>query len=337
MPPAGLVALSERGARHRTMAKVKRPLALHRFARSIELAGLFLFVSLSTGSCFSNALGAAEKKGAVEISVRDGLLTLRAVEAPLGEVLQEMGLEAGIRVINRVPLYDPVSWTVEDYPLEEAVRHLLARFSYAITYSPSPGGTEVGPIAELRILSLNDADARGQYETRRTIPSNTVIASDEMSSVASEDDLNARLRFVWRMAHQPDSADIGSLELFLSEENHPKVREIAAIGLGKLKEPSVLEALIPALSDSDSLVRRRVVQALGKRNDDRSVEALSDVLFGDLDPEVRRAAARSLGTMRGNDALSALSAGQYDPDYYVRRETGLALERLRNRPTGALD
>ncbi len=48
------------------------------------------------------------------------------------------------------------------------------------------------------------------------------------------------------------------------------------------------------------------------------------------DPEVRRTAARTLGRMRSEEALGALDAARFDPDFSVRRAVLAGLARLEN-------
>ena len=120
----------------------------------------------------------------------------------------------------------------------------------------------------------------------------------------------------------------------LSQDEDPMIRRIAAIGLGKTGGEAALEALYAAVQDEDPSVRRRVIQGLGKKKDERAVEALREVMLGDPDAEMRRAAARSLGTIQTQHAFLALVAGESDVDYYVRREAALALARMQEQGIG---
>ncbi len=112
------------------------------------------------------------------------------------------------------------------------------------------------------------------------------------------------------------------------------IRRIAAIGLGKAKGETALEALTAAIQDEDASVRRRAIQGLGKKRYDRAVHALSEVLLEDPDSRMRRAAVRSLRMMSTKEAFNALREGEFDLDYYVRRDTALALARMQKHGIG---
>ncbi len=67
-----------------------------------------------------------------------------------------------------------------------------------------------------------------------------------------------------RRIRRPSATSVNNLALHVSPDDDPVGRRIAAIGLGKLGTPEAKAALREALSDEDSLVRRRAIQGLGK-------------------------------------------------------------------------
>ena len=96
-------------------------------------------------------------------------------------------------------------------------------------------------------------------------------------------------------------------------------RRLAAIALGRLGERGDSGALIRAASDASSFVREAVAQALAGTAP--AIEALL-VLSRDEVPQVRAAAARSLGTLqdeRGHQRRGELTS---DPDPAVRAAAG---------------
>jgi HEAT repeat protein len=75
----------------------------------------------------------------------------------------------------------------------------------------------------------------------------------------------------------------------------PAVRKKAAFKLGNVG-PAALPALVAALKDEDSGVRREVILAVLKCGSAarEAVPTLSDLQQSDLDPQVRTCAARAL-------------------------------------------
>ncbi len=102
----------------------------------------------------------------------------------------------------------------------------------------------------------------------------------------------------------------------------------AAIGLGKLRVPEARWALMEALSDQDSLVRRRAIQGLGKAWGQKAVEPLGVALVNDAEPSIRRQAALRLGRIFSEEAYQALDAARFDTDISVRRAVLAGLARL---------
>jgi HEAT repeat protein len=96
-------------------------------------------------------------------------------------------------------------------------------------------------------------------------------------------------------------------------------RQIAALALGRLGEKGDPGALIKAAGDASSWVRTAVAGALA--NTAPATEALLELSRDDY-PQVRAAAARSLGTLKDDRARKRRSELVSDPDPSVRAEAG---------------
>ena len=120
---------------------------------SIWLGGVILAVTILLPN--SDRALAADKEPShptINVSVYEGLLTLQAVDVPLDDVLESIGDAAGIRVVFKGPMDTPVSWTVTDVPLEKALRRLLGRSSYVLTYGEPQAEGGMRQLAELRVM-----------------------------------------------------------------------------------------------------------------------------------------------------------------------------------------
>ena len=71
----------------------------------------------------------------------------------------------------------------------------------------------------------------------------------------------------------------------------------------KRARAKVVEALRGALNDEDKDVRRHAVQMLAAMKDEGSIDALSEVLHSDANPDVRRAALMALVELSGPDVI----------------------------------
>jgi HEAT repeat protein/beta-lactamase regulating signal transducer with metallopeptidase domain len=87
---------------------------------------------------------------------------------------------------------------------------------------------------------------------------------------------------------------------------------------------AVVLALVAALKDSHPDVRRAAAQSLGSRGDRRAVTGLVEALK-DTDAKVRVAAAEALGSLNAPAAIGSLTAATKDPSADVRRAAFEAL------------
>lgn len=104
-------------------------------------------------------------------------------------------------------------------------------------------------------------------------------------------------------------------------DSEPKVRQEAAVALGKAKEPGAIQPLIKALEDQDNLVRHNVIMALQKCNHLSAIKPLLKLLDGDD----RRIALMTLATLcdqvrrlvfgsKGGFSIYQQEHSLYDPD-----------------------
>lgn len=90
------------------------------------------------------------------------------------------------------------------------------------------------------------------------------------------------------------------------------------------------EALITALADEDDEVRMRAARLVGEMRVEGAVTALSMLLRGDTNRDVRQAAAWSLGMINGAEARGALrEAADGEEDSLVRDAIDIALRMRR--------
>lgn len=145
--------------------------------------------------------------------------------------------------------------------------------------------------------------------------------------------MNSRARAALALAdHAGDSKATKALRYCLHKEPFWDVRTRAAEALGKIKTGRAKEALLSALDDSDSRVRREVIKALGKFKGDRKVEkALAKSLNNDESYYARSEAVKALAAMEAKSGytycVSALKQSSFNET--VRAGAMSALVKLK--------
>lgn len=153
------------------------------------------------------------------------------------------------------------------------------------------------------------------------------------------------------------------LEL-VKKDGDPRVRISAAGALGAMKSGKSLDVLAAALKDPYEYVRSEAAAALGSIGSNKSIEPLVQALgdesgvvremaqaslvkiakpaipaiartLGDRNPQARRTAARMLGKIASEQAVTVLIEALSDKDWKVRNESAVALARIRSEESTA--
>ena len=301
-----------------------------RFAAQVSLVAAAILA-------WSGAAAAAT----LDVTVRNGFVTLDAHAAPLGEVLQDISEKAGFKLVMKQDLRAPVTWRFEHVPVEQAVTRLLASVSSVALYAPASEG--MGPVlTEVRILRGGNkntplVERRTQLATgldmdagptdpsiakiradTRGMPSTPLSAARNQLASAAAGDL------------QPAARAAGPIDQAL-EDGDPAARQGRALSAAKRRPDMARDAMIAALADPDMVVRQRAVQGLARLGGEETVASLSRVLLEDPAPRVRRMAAAGLGRISTESAFWALMEANSDDDAGVREAVSAALVALDRR------
>ncbi len=169
-----------------------------------------------------------------------------------------------------------------------------------------------------------------------------------------------RERVVWALWEVNDPRALEHLISVLRYDTAPKVRRLAACGLGQSKSVKAINPLIKALDDEDARVRwdaavalakigtqarkpliiaalygcERVrlgaVNALAWIRDPRAIRLLKTLVLNDSDAEVRTRAAFALGWIGSPKGVEPLKRALRDRDAQVRLQAVVALGWLRD-------
>lgn len=164
-------------------------------------------------------------------------------------------------------------------------------------------------------------------ETSETAP------AEESARVESAGAAAEQLRHSdWKMRYaalqkiQPSLETLPLLIHALQDEN-TSIRRLATVYLGDIKEPEVLPFLYRALEDDTPSVRRTAGDTLSDIGDPAAMPAMAKALK-DRNKLVRWRAARFLYEVGNSTVLDALHEAVDDPEFEVRMQVKIALERI---------
>ncbi len=130
-------------------------------------------------------------------------------------------------------------------------------------------------------------------------------------------------------ALQQIKPSIESLPLLLQaqQDKHMSIRRLATVYLGDIKLPEVLPYLIRGLQDMSPAVRRTAGDTLSDFGDPAALPAMCLALHDD-NQLVRWRAARFLYEYGDESCVTALQEASLDPEFEVRMQVQIALERI---------
>lgn len=111
------------------------------------------------------------------------------------------------------------------------------------------------------------------------------------------------------------------------DDPHMSVRRMAAVYIGDIKDPQILPYLYHALMDRSPAVRRTAGDTLSDLGDPAAIGAMTQALQ-DTSKIVRWRAARFLYEVGDESAVASLRSALEDPEFEIRMQVKLALERI---------
>jgi hypothetical protein len=135
-----------------------------------------------------------------------------------------------------------------------------------------------------------------------------------------------KLRYAALQKIQPSLETLPLLVHALQDEN-TSIRRLATVYLGDINEPEVLPFLYRALEDDTPSVRRTAGDTLSDLGDPAAMPAMAKALK-DRNKLVRWRAARFLYEVGDNSVLKDLQEAADDPEFEVRMQVKIALERI---------
>jgi hypothetical protein len=203
----------------------------------------------------------------IRVEIENGQLSLETRDAPLHEVMREIGEIAGFETVLVGSFTEPllVSVSFEDLPVREAVERLVRAENRIIVYAPSAGNA--GPRVITQVLLLQAG----------TTPTDMTFTESQSIASGSAEDVRA-----YKLAR---------LIAMLQPEQVEAVRTRAAMALGNFQGERAVKALESALFDNSPTVRLQAINALGRIGSEQASETLINFLQNDDTDEADRLAA----------------------------------------------
>ena len=269
----------------------------------------------------------AEVANDFALRVADGLVSLSADGASLQQIIDEVVLQADLRLIQHGSLEQAVTVTVREKPLDEFFDELLKDQSYQLfratgnvdaanSLGPVPGtlwifsaGQSPPPVATVFLEAvLHFGTLAEKKEAIRELRRLATDAAVETLSLALQDAdrrvRDAALDALAAIAATGSEAALAAIASTAFSDNL-RARSEAVNALSSGNAASALQYLELAMADPDPRVRMSVIDAYADIPDEYAAMAISRAL-ADPDPEVREHALDALDEVKATTAFDAL-------------------------------
>lgn len=300
---------------------------------AVRLAWLGAGLTVLAGVTAASASNAST--GSLQVEMADGLVTVKAIDVPVKDVLGEVVRQNGILLDLRDPLDERINLALDRRPLLEVLERILAGRNFALRYFEPMSGP--GSSSELRQSRLwvfsrepgEDSAPFGRTGEPRDGPeaSEAVESLSRLTAAMTDDDAKVRLEAVSELADigsDQAAADLASAALF---DEASSVREEALHGLREIGERIDRKVFWQALMDPDRRVRKAAVDVVADIGGDDSARALAFVLDDD-DVSVREDTVYALGEIGGEVALGLLKQALTDEQSSIREAAADVLAEL---------
>lgn len=264
---------------------------------------------------------AAPVSPTIEVTFHHGLLTVKAQNATLTEVLRAVGDVVGIKTF----IYGEIdasttTWSLVDVPLFEAIRFLVGDHNMAMVYHGSSGQGVTKEASKLWVY--------GKPSARSYTPPALPIDSPPRDVAKRAQTVPAtRLQAMQNSAESEDESETASLARTLIQDTDTSVRSQAAAVLADIAGEEAIKALEAGLGDPNPAVRIKVIGSLEALQAEQAIPTLGQVLFSDPSPQVRLAAVAAIARQQSEAVPAFLEAAAKDKDRAVRTAALSALAR----------
>lgn len=187
----------------------------------------------------------------IDVTVEDGVLVVKVRDARLEDVLRAIAERTGLRLRLAGDLEPPITaWFT--LRLEDGLRYLVGDNSLIMIYQPARGQTGQVMLPEIRVSGTPNGDVVTIEPAVKQSPLDRVYDGLDHAN------RTGKLRAVRALHGLDDETAIDDLAVDLAQESDPKVRRVAALGLGRpaglLKGEGLARAPAPTAAATDPTI-----------------------------------------------------------------------------------
>jgi hypothetical protein len=266
-------------------------------------------------ACLALLCSATFAQRPFEITWANERLSVRASNAPLADVIAEVGRLTGIEVNGREKLTGLISVDIVDVPAKQALVTILADVNYIMQERPGPEGRP-GRQLVVRVHSMAGYALPASALTEPVyVPALAELVAEQAAVVEEEkeeereddpdsfdDDVREAKLEASQLANEGafgPKASVSSLIKLTENLDNVEIRLEALKTLGARPMQAALPSLLKALGDHVLDVSSAVVEILGQATDRASLQAVGQLLQTTANRDVRIGALRVLA-LRGD-------------------------------------
>ncbi len=247
------------------------------------------------------------------VEVIGDLVTVRARDVTVRNVLQEIARQGDLVLVLRDALDERITLEFERLPLPEAMQRVLRDRDYTLQYVRPPA--RAGNDQANRLWVLSDAAEDSRVRNSKALAANE--ANTPSSLGLMHESPAVRLKAVSELADSGGPEATAALAVAALSDADDSVREEAVHALGEMGEETGVPVLEHALKDPDARVREAAIDAFVNLGGDDSARALA-VALSDRDAAIRAEAVKALGEIGGETALRLLRQAMTDENSTIR-------------------
>ena len=262
----------------------------------------------------------------LHVEMSDDLVTLKAHNVGVRDVLDEIARQSDLMVVSHGPLHGRLTLELERLPLFEALRRIMRGQSYLLHQAQAATGAMSANHerqSTLWVFSDGSANDRGYMKSPSHSVRETTSAIEVLQSQLMSDDIRVRQEAIKGLRRLKVNEVIAPLSYALADEDK-KVRVKAIYALADIGGDNAVAALAAAAGDENAWVRAETAYALGTLGGDTAIQVLKHALQ-DADSDVRETAIEAFQDIGGGQSASALAVALQDTDATLRVE---AIEAL---------
>ena len=284
---------------------------------------LLAAIALSASLC-----GAQPYQAPPPVRVRDGRVFIRAVNAPLAEVLGPLCRAANCEWVPEAPLTNRVTLLASNLEPEAALLRVLEPLDYVIVWRP-------GRPSRLRVHDAGSAPLSGSGVVSNAPPPAESAVRELVSAYAREPDPDQREEIEARLRAFTDPEAEGDLMELASHPVGSPLQAEALTALANLGSATATDFLLRRIEEGSADAEEAAALVANVALSPRTAAALRSAALGNkryMSTATRLAALQGLSRLHDGGTRAAVTTLLQDPDEVIRTA---ASDRL-NREAGEL-